>query len=107
MDLTIIGQRIKSARESAQITQEELGRAVGCTAKHIGAIERGIKTPRLDTFISIAKVTGVSADCLLQDFWDKPDDLFTREFSAVVAQLPVETQRRVLSALRAFVQGNE
>ena len=54
MDLTVIGQRIRIAREAARITQEELGRAVGCTAKHIGAIERGIKTPRLDTFIIIA-----------------------------------------------------
>ena len=44
MDLTVIGRRIKIAREAARITQEELGRAVGCTAKHIGAIERGIKT---------------------------------------------------------------
>ena len=51
MNLTVIGQRIKIAREAARITQEELGRAVGCTAKHIGAIERGIKTPRMDTFI--------------------------------------------------------
>ena len=107
MDLTIIGQRIKSARESAQITQEELGRAVGCTAKHIGAIERGIKTPRLDTFISIANMTGVSADCLLQDYLDKPVEVVVGEFSAVVAQLSPETQKRVLRALRAFVQENE
>ena len=107
MDLIVIGQRIKSARESAQITQEELGRAVGCTAKHIGAIERGIKTPRLDTFISIANVTGVSADCLLQDYLDKPVDLVAGEFSAVVAQLTPESQRRILRALRAFVQENE
>jgi len=107
MDLTIIGQRIKSARESAQITQEELGRAVGCTAKHIGAIERGIKTPRLDTFILIANMTRVSADCLLQDYLDKPVEAIVGELSAVVAQLSPETQKRVLRALRAFVQENE
>ena len=66
MDLSMIGKQIKAAREAAQITQEELAEAVGCTAKHIGAIERGIKTPRLDTFILIANTTGVSADYLLQ-----------------------------------------
>lgn len=107
MDLTIIGQRIKSARESAQITQEELGRAVGCTAKHIGAIERGIKTPRLDTFILIANMTRVSADCLLQDYLNKPVEAIVGELSAVVAQLSPETQKRVLRALRAFVQENK
>ncbi len=56
MDLTVIGRRIKAAREAAQITQEDLGRVVGCTAKHIGAMEQGIKTHRLDTLIIIVKL---------------------------------------------------
>lgn len=104
MDLTVIGQRIKVAREAARITQEELGRAVGCTAKHIGAIERGIKTPRLDTFIIIANTTGVSADYLLQDLLEKPLDSLAGEFSAVAALLEPQTQRRILRAIRAFAK---
>ena len=107
MDLTVIGQRIKVAREAAGITQEELGRAVGCTAKHIGAIERGIKTPRLDTFIIIANTVGVSSDYLLQDLLDQPIDSLAGEFSAAAAQLQPELQRRVLRALRAFTEADE
>lgn len=102
MDLTVIGQRVRTAREAAQITQEELGRAVGCTAKHIGAIERGIKTPRLDTFIIIANTTGVSADYLLQDLLKQPIDSLASEFSAVAALLEPKTQRRILRAIQAF-----
>ena len=64
MDLTVIGQRIKLAREAAHLTQEDLAKAVDCTAKHIGAIERGVKTPSLDTFIIIANTIGASADLL-------------------------------------------
>ena len=104
MDLTIIGKRIKTAREAAQITQEALAEAVGCTAKHIGAIERGIKTPRLDTFIIIANTTGVSADYLLQDLLNKPVDSLAGELSAAAAPLSPEMQRRILKALRAFSQ---
>lgn len=104
MDLTVIGRRIKVARELAQITQEELGRAVGCTAKHIGAIERGIKTPRLDTFIIIANTTGASADYLLQDLLEKPIDSLAAEFSAAAAPLETETQKRILRAIRAFAE---
>ena len=106
MDLTLIGQRIKIAREAAQITQEELGRAVGCTAKHIGAIERGIKTPRLETFIIIANTVGVSSDYLLQDLLDQPIDSLAGEFSAAVAPISPEVQRRILRALRAFAQSD-
>ena len=102
MDLTLIGQRIKKAREAANITQEELAQAVGCTAKHIGAIERGLKTPRLDTFIIIANTTGASADLLLQDLINSPVDSFAGELAAAVAPLSPELQARVLNALRAF-----
>ena len=104
MDLTVIGQRIRTAREAARITQEELGRAVGCTAKHIGAIERGIKTPRLDTFIIIANTVKVSSDYLLQDLLDQPIDSLAGECSAVAALLEPQTQKRILRAIRAFAK---
>lgn len=88
MDLARIGQRIKEAREAAHITQEELAQAVGCTTKHIGAIERDIKTPRLDTFIIIANTTGASADLLLQDLIHSPVDTMAGELAAAVSSLP-------------------
>ena len=102
MDLTLIGLRIKKAREAANITQEELAQAVGCTAKHIGAIERGLKTPRLDTFIIIANTVGASADLLLQDLINSPVDELAGELAAAVAPLTPELQARVVKALRAF-----
>ena len=102
MDLTLIGLRIKKAREAANITQEELAQAVGCTAKHIGAIERGLKTPRLDTFIIIANTVGASADMLLQDLINSPVDELAGELAAAVAPLTPELQARVVKALRAF-----
>jgi len=106
MDLTMIGKRIKTAREAAQITQEELAVAVGCTAKHIGAMERGIETPRLDTFIIIANTPGVSADYLLPGLLNQPLDSLAGEFSAAAAPLSPEIQRRIIRALRAFSQSD-
>ena len=107
MDLTLIGLRIKKAREAANITQEELAQAVGCTAKHIGAIERGLKTPRLDTFIIIANTVGASADMLLQDLINSPVDELAGELAAAVAPLTPELQARVVKALRAFSDSAE
>ena len=107
MDLTLIGQRIKYAREAANITQEELARAVGCTAKHIGAIEKGIKTPKMETFIIIANATGASADMLLQDLINSPVDQVASEMAAAVAPLSDALQKRVIKALRAFSENIE
>ena len=107
MDLTLIGQRIKYAREAANITQEELARAVGCTAKHIGAIEKGIKTPKMETFIIIANTTGASADMLLQDLINSPVDQVASEMAASVAPLSDALRKRIIKALRAFSENIE
>lgn len=45
MDMKQIGQRIRTAREAANITQEGLAQAIGCTTKHIGAIDGASKRP--------------------------------------------------------------
>ena len=107
MDLTLIGQRIKRAREAANITQEELASAVGCTAKHIGAIEKGIKTPKMETFIIIANTTGASADMLLQDLINSPVDQLASEMAAAVAPLSEDLQHRIIKAIRAFSENIE
>lgn len=102
METKAVGMRIKQARENANITQSELAVAVGCTMQHIGAIERGVKTPRLDTFVQIACILDVSADLLLQDVLPRTSDLFGTEFSAVVAPLPDEMKHGILKAVQAF-----
>lgn len=104
---TAIGQRIKAAREAAHLTQEELAKAVGCTTKHIGAIERGVKTPSLEAFIIIANTLGVTADELLQDELLYLKDPFASEFASAVAPLPLDLKRRVLRAVKAFSEERE
>ena len=54
MDTKAVGERIQIAREERCMTQRGLAEAVGCTPQHISAIERGAKTPTLETFVAIA-----------------------------------------------------
>ena len=62
-----IGRRIKYIRENNNMTQAELASYIGCTSQHISVIERGIKIPKLDTFIKITNALHISSDILLQD----------------------------------------
>ncbi len=55
MDMIAIGSRIKEARDQAHLTQEELAEIVDISPTHMSVIERGVKTPKLDTFVRIAK----------------------------------------------------
>ncbi len=100
MDTKAIGQRIKLAREAAGITKDELAKAIGCSTKHIGALERGIKTLSLDIFVIIANTMGASADLPLQDALEKPVDSLAGELAAAVAPISEQMQNRVLQELR-------
>ena len=67
MDLCAIGARIKTARERAGLTQEDLAARVGMSPSHMSIVERGVKVPRMDTVVKLANELDVSADYLLQD----------------------------------------
>lgn len=98
MDLKAIGRRIKAARENAGLTQEDLAKIIDCTPQHISAMERGLKSPRLDTFVTIANATHVSADYLLSDNLEEstaPANILSLTYSA----LSTDMQRRVLKII--------
>lgn len=66
-DFSTIGMRIKEYRVEKGLSQEKLGEKAYSSTASITAIERGVKTPRIDTLISIADALEVSADDLLKD----------------------------------------
>lgn len=54
MDWTAVGKRIRAARERAGYTQEELAAELGMSPTHSSVLERGVKPPKLETFVRIA-----------------------------------------------------
>jgi transcriptional regulator with XRE-family HTH domain len=87
MDTKAIGERIRIAREERCISQQRLANAVGCTASYISTIERGEKTPTLETFVAIASTLSIPADVLLQDVLPDWWDTWEQEIDRVLAPL--------------------
>lgn len=104
MDTVAVGARIKAARERAGMTQEELAEALDMSSTHISVIERGVKSPRLDTFVSIANVLQISTDMLLQDVVECASDGIAAELSAQISNLPPKEQERVFTVIRALIE---
>ena len=103
MDAKAVGQRIKAAREKKNMTQEDLAARIDISPTHVSVIERGTKIPRVDTFVSIANVLGVSADELLVDVVDRASVGVASELSAAIEALPHEEKMRVLKVVSAFI----
>lgn len=87
MDVKTVGERIQIAREEHSMTQRNLAAAIGCTPQHISAIERGVKTPTLETFVAIASSLRVPADVLLQDVLPDWWENWEQEIDRVLAPL--------------------
>lgn len=67
-------QRLKSAREFRNLTQQELAKMCGINAMEISHYECGRRLPCLVTAINIARALDVRLDWLAQDepSWEEP-----------------------------------
>ena len=95
MNTNAIGSRISFFRMRANMTQMELAEKLGCTPQHVSAMERGIKTPKLDTFVAIANVLQVQPNLLLQDVLDDWKDGWEAELDRVLEVVPPSVGYRV------------
>lgn len=97
MDLTLLGNRIRVAREKEGITQEELAERINISPSHISVIERGVKTVRIDTVVRIANELDVSADYLLQDLVKRSRE---SQLLSSIMDLPETDRNRLLNAVK-------
>lgn len=104
MDAKAVGTRIKKAREAASLTQEQLAEMVGLSASHISVVERGVKAPRLETFVEIANALGVTADSLLIDVLDHAMEISASELSEQIKRLSPKAQEKTLKVVQVLVE---
>ena len=92
MDLTLLGNRIRVAREKMNITQEDLADRVNISSSHISVIERGVKASRADTLVRIANELNVSADYLFQDLIKRSRE---SQLLSSIMELPEADRKRL------------
>lgn len=67
LDLLLMGERLRACRAARKQTMKEFAELCGISERYLADIERGLKAPKLDTFVRIANAAGVSPEYLLQD----------------------------------------
>ena len=67
MDYVLLGQRIRAARLSAGMSQEQLAEMVGLTSQHISHTEVASTKISLPSLVKIANALHTSVDRLLSD----------------------------------------
>ena len=65
LDYIAIGDRIRKYRELARMTQEQLSESCSLSTGYIGHLERGTRSPSLETLVKISQILRVSLDDLV------------------------------------------
>ena len=77
------GKRLKEARLSKNMTQEEVASAVGVTKGAIGNYESEVSSPKEPILIKLMKVLEVDANFLYQDYISTTSDLKKDEIKLI------------------------
>ncbi len=103
MNTSSIGKRIRKYREAKGWRQEDFAEKIGLSVTYTGMIERGEKVPKLETFITIANVLGVSADLLLADVLSTGYHVKSSEMTEEISSLTQTERDRVYSVVNAMI----
>ena len=104
-----VGARIRTARASKGMTQEDLAAAIEIAPESFGRIERGRSFPSIPTLIRLSQVLGISIDDLLcntppisKPSHTKPE---IRRLICILERLDNKTLRHVVSTVRMMTRG--
>ncbi len=75
----------------------------GLTPKYVSNIECGFKTPKLDTFVTIANALRCDANSLLCDVLDVAVGQESGLISQKLSSFPVEQQRYILRVMEFMI----
>ena len=103
MDTSSIGKRIRKFREYKGWRQEDFAEKIGLSVTYTGMIERGEKVPKLETFIIIANVLGVSTDLLLADVLNAKYEIKSSEITDEISSLKPTERDRIYNVIGAMI----
>ena len=102
-----IGLRIRTMRKSRDMTQEDLGNALGQSASSITMYETGRREPDFQTLEALADIFNVPLAYLVSDNSSTeyiPRTEESRTLAKGIDQLPKEQREQALSVVRAMFE---
>lgn len=110
MDYKKLGKRIREERKKLNLTQALLAEDIDISDTYMGAIERGERSPTLDTLVKLANRLGVTIDYLLSDSVLDSDSCIIDQFKQIIDDQPIERKQFAIKVLRTifafFEKGN-
>lgn len=107
MDLVDVGKRIKQKRMAQKMTQEQLAERTNLSVAYIGMLERGKRTPSLETFIVIADELNATADELLYGTMKSGYRTRLIKYEEGIAKLSTEETKKFFGVIDVLLGMNQ
>ena len=104
MRLESIGKNIRKYRLMKKLRQEDLAEKADLSINYVGAIERGEKTPSLESLISIINALGVSADMILVDVLENGYVVKESLLAQKLDKLSAEDRSRIYDVIDTLIK---
>lgn len=99
-----VGKRVKAARKSAGLTQEQLAAKIEKSVETISNLERGHTAPSLDTLCLVAEALDFQIDWFLREFKNASDgsseNILIEEIDAFIQNMNELELRQVVEIVR-------
>ena len=103
-NLKTIGQNIRKYRLEKKLRQEGLAERCGLSSNYIGLLERGEKTPSLESFIRILNALEVSADLVLADVLVTGYTIKQSVLEEKLAQVSPEEREKIFDVIDVMIK---
>jgi len=104
--LRVLGEKIRSKRVAAGLTQNQLGKKAGIVGKYVSEIERGTRDTPISTLRAVAE-SGLGCRLVVEIEprngrvgYMSP----VEEMARLVAELPTDDRNRVLAIIRSITE---
>ena len=104
MDRNDMGKRLREARKKKALNQWQLAEIINTNASYISDIERGIKTPSLNTFVDIIAALETSADYVLQGSVDTGKKYVFDQFTCMIEKMNPQQRQVVLELVNCYAR---
>ncbi len=103
MRLDSIGANIRKCRLSKKLRQEDLAEKTNLSVTYIGMIERGEKTPSVETLVTILNAMGVSADVILCDVLDAGYEIKHSILDEKLSKLSLSDRNKIYDVIDTMI----
>lgn len=103
MKMDSIGRNIRKFRVDRKVRQEDLAEMTNLSATYIGMVERGEKTPSLESFLSIVNALNISADLVLSEVLSHKYEIKTSVLNEKIEHLPQRDKRLILDVVETII----